>query len=473
MIKNTVNEMSENRFIRNRAILGSDITYFKNLYYCICDAKEASQISDAGPSDPINYRNLCERLQSCRLKLPPTYRKEVCEPYSKSLEDLDEDGFNQVLLRDPQREGDACLMLDIAQAILQHGEDYNKIATSALQEVVSDLYDGFLSYEDRHDVKLPDLKTIAPLVKWGNPDSGPYTWPVDITANFGINSAIINFPPANSRCGLLAWAALSHETVGHDVIRANEGLRQELSDCLWNALSQANLSSQIIEYWASRIDETASDVLGILNMGPVVGIALLGYFRGLNFAWTGKPILRNVAAIDDPHPVDILRGYLAASVARLLNFSKADLWSMALEAESDKDFSQIKLGDYIVELSDAKLSANIVAFCLVNTKMKRLENHSLGEIQNWSNEDENTVNNLRSILKERGPLPEPYGKGFYAAHVVAAAVLEGLIGDTGIPSIFTRMMEILKLMHDKNPSWGPLYIKHPGNVVPNRVYINT
>lgn len=47
-------------------------------------------------------------------------------------------------------------MLDIAQAILQNGEDYQKEATDGFQEVVSDLYDGFLSAADRRGLKPPD-----------------------------------------------------------------------------------------------------------------------------------------------------------------------------------------------------------------------------------------------------------------------------------------------------------------------------
>ena len=52
------------------------------------------------------------------------------------------------------------------------------IATAALQEVVSDLYAGFLSAEDRRGVKPPDHGVLPPLVLWGSAEAGPYTWPV-------------------------------------------------------------------------------------------------------------------------------------------------------------------------------------------------------------------------------------------------------------------------------------------------------
>jgi hypothetical protein len=62
-------------------------------------------------------------------------------------------------------------------------------------------------------------------------------------------------------------------------------------------------------------------------------------------------------------------------------------------------------------------------------------------------------------------LPDRYAGGTYAAHVVAAAVMAALRSPQAIPVIFDRMLGVLKVMHDANPSWGPLYVVHPGDVV--------
>jgi hypothetical protein len=465
--------MIANSFTRGQAILPKEVNYFRNLDTCISDAQQAALDGNPGPGDPINYRELQSRLIACRSGLPPLYRENVLMPYIDTLGRLGETGFDQVLLRDPMKEGEACLMLDIAQSILQHGEGYNKAPTDAFQEVVSDLYDGFLSAEDRRGIKPPDLTIIAPLVKWGNPESGPYTWPADATIEFGVKTAIVNLPPANAEQGIFAWAAIGHETAGHDIIHADRGLLQELGDCLFYALQDENAVSILPDYWASRIDETASDVLGILNMGPATGIALVGYFRALNAAYAGKAVLRNVGPDDDPHPADILRGYVAASVVRLLNFGKADKWATAIEAETDKDLTIIQLGSSNNEITsyEAKRSASIVASCLVQTKMKCLDNHAFGEIQNWHDSDEEIVKNIRSILRATDQMPEVYDKEVYAAHVVAAAIVEALMGNTDVAMLFLRMISILKTLHDRNPSWGPLYISHPGNMVPLAAYI--
>jgi hypothetical protein len=157
---------------------------------------------------------------------------------------------------------------------------------------------------------------------------------------------------------------------------------------------------------------------------------------------------------------------LAASTVSLLNFSKANRWATAIEAETDKDLETIQLGENsVITPEEAKKSARIAANCLVQTKMECLGNHALGEIQNWHDDDENIVRHIRSILKTTDPLPELYAKDVYAAHVVAAAIVEALQGKIEVPMLFTRMIDMLKTLHDKNPSWGPLYVKYPGNVV--------
>jgi hypothetical protein len=444
---------------------------FSNLEGCINDAMRAALDSEVGPKDPTKYNELRGRLVACREKLPPLYRKAVFDPFVSELDRLGELGFNQILLDDPDKEREAGLMLDIAHVILQNGEEYNEVATGAFQEVVSDLYDGFLSVEDRRGVKPPDLGVIPPLVKWGRPDFGPYTWPGDATSIFGLKAAIVSLPPANARLGILAWSALGHETAGHDILHADDGLRAELANTVREELMKGNINPKLPDHWADRIDETGSDVMGILNMGPAVGIGLIGYFRGLSKAYGGDGRLRNIGNPNDPHPIDILRGYLAASVVRRLIFTGAEEWAKVIEAETDKDLRTIRLGMTIISAEDAKKSADIVAEVLLNTKMKSLENHALGEIQNWRDLDEGIVGELRTLLMKLSPLPTNFAEGIYAAHVVAAAVTIAFTKDADVSIIFGRMLGMLKTMHDTNPSWGPLFVEHPGNINSIRTYV--
>ncbi len=444
-----------------------------NLEECIEDVRKAVLSNLQAPEDPTDYDQLRGRLEAVKEKFPARYIKAVVEPFIQILGKLGRRGFIGILLRDRERNNIARLMLDIAQAILQKGEGYNSLATDGFQEVVSDLYDGFLSAEGRAGVNPPDLSVIPALVKWGAPENGPYTWPIDATSNFGLEVAIVSVPPIHATNGLLAWSSIPHEVCGHDIIHADIGLREQLIEAVKNALIEKSIGDGLPEYWSSRIDETASDVMGILNLGPAAAIGVIGYFRGMNAAYTGEAKLRNNGPAKDPHPADILRGYLGAYATGLLAFDQAGDWEKIIEAETEKDLSSIKLEGNDIDTDIAKTSARIVANTIMKTKLKCLENHSLDQIRNWGNVDEFISKFLRTLLKTNNPLTEEYRSGFYAAHVVAAAVIESLSKDADIDIIFNRMVALLKIMHDTNPAWGPLFVNHSGDIARHMIYYPT
>ncbi|WP_242392775.1 hypothetical protein [Anaeromyxobacter oryzisoli] len=440
-----------------------------NLAACIADARAAALERDDGPADPADYRSLLARLEKARAKLPPLYRQATGDPFVATLEKLGARGFKDVLGQDPDRQGIARLMLDLAQAVLQNGEGYQELATDAFQEVVSDLYDGFVSAEDRRGVKPPDRGVVPPLVKWGSAADGPYTWPVAATASFQVQAPIVSLPAPNARAGLLAWSTVAHETAGHDLLAADDGLHDELAKAVREEVAAAKLGRAIADYWADRLDETASDVMGVLNMGPAAAAGLIGYFRALNGAYAGREVLRNVGPEDDPHPADIARGWLGAETVRLLSFSAAKPWADALAAETDRDLGQVRLGRTPVTAAVAKESAAVVARTVVRRKLESLERHALGDIQDWRDADEAIVRDLRQALRAAKPVPARFAPGTYAAHAVAAAVTEALSPKADVPGLTKQMIRALKVMHDANPSWGPLYVAHPGDLVASRV----
>ena len=222
---------------------------------CVEDARMAALSEINGPPDPTFFASLRQRLQVACAKLPLAYRQAAAEPMLRLLDDLGPGGFARILARDPERLGDARLLLDVAQAVLQRGEGYQERATSAFQEVVSDLYDGFLSAEDRRGVKPPDHGVTPPLVRWGSSAGGPYTWPATVTESLGVNSAVVSLPAANGSGGLLAWPALAHETAGHDILAADDGLRDELARVVKDRLVAGKMAPAVASYWSERIDE--------------------------------------------------------------------------------------------------------------------------------------------------------------------------------------------------------------------------
>lgn len=454
----------------------SDPSSFAGLAAAIDDARAAALARGDGPPDPLSFASLRARLERASAKLPPIYRRAVADPLLRELDSLGARGFARVLAEDPGREGAARLLLDVSQAVLQHGEGYQARATAAFQEVVSDLYDGFLSAEDRRGVKPPDHGVAPPLVRWGSASDGPYTWPVTATASLGVKAAVVSLPVVNASAGILAWQAVAHETAGHDILSADVGLRDELARVVRERLLAEKTSLAVADYWADRIDETASDVLGVLNMGPAAAVGLVGYFRGLNGAWRGTPSLRNVGRAEDPHPADIARAYLAAETVRLLSFKGAAQWADRLVAEADRDLGRIRLGDVAVTAAAAKASAAVVARTIVRTRLSALEGRAFGQIQDWRDRDEAIVAELRQALRAEssgkgkanaGALAGRYAEGAYAAHAVAAGVYEAVEGTTSPAKVMSRMIAVLAGMHDRNPAWAAVPNTSPSFVTPS------
>ena len=434
-----------------------------HIAHCIADASLAIRDRDPGPTDPREFGDVMVRLANARSSLAPIYQQGVFEPFVATLSALGETGFNRILAADVNSDRAGRLMMDIAHALLQPAEGVQRESLRAFQELVSDLYDGFLSAEDRRGVKPPDRSVIAPMVKFGEPRSGPYTWPIEATSSFrvrgttGPNAAIVSLPPASGRGGLMAWPAICHETAGRDILSADRGLKAELSDSVANALTSAGLKS-LAGYWSERIDETASDVMGILNMGPAAGIGLVAFFRGFD------GLLRSDGPTDDPHPSDVMRGFLAAATVRRLEFDDRNRWADLIRKETLKDVRRMTIAGRPISPAQADKSAAIVAATVVSTRLRSLERTPLARIQNWRNADDAVTARLRRLLTSSAPLPDNFGSDAYAAHAVAAAVLAALAGDAEIPDLQTRMIRMLNVMHDRNASFGPLFVSQPGNI---------
>ena len=83
----------------------------------------------------------------------------------------------------------------------------------------------------------------------------------------------------------------------------------------------------------------------------------------------------------DLYPEDILRGYLAASTVRLLDFDDTGRWADAIMAEVDRGLEKVVLGWTEVSTDDTKASCEIVAEILVRLRMRNLDHYSLGKVQ--------------------------------------------------------------------------------------------
>ena len=147
------------------------------------------------------------------------------------------------------------------------------------------------------------------------------------------------------------------------------------------------------------MSETLADICGVLNIGPAGGIS----FAVLALAQGSKDIVPK-SYIDDPHPNDVLRVRIAVEVIRhfkglALNIREAYVAFLNQLIEkyvNEKNY----LVMYCNDLDGNKIDNIVVPFrrmgetvkrvveLIAFTRLKALGNHSLYELNTWTNRDE-------------------------------------------------------------------------------------
>jgi hypothetical protein len=151
---------------------------------------------------------------------------------------------------------------------------------------------------------------------------------------------------------------------------------------------------------------------------------------------------------------------------RLLGSARRRTWAAAIEAETDRDVTApIRLAGHVVTTDSAKEVADVVARAIADTRLAALEKHALHAIQDWKNADDQIADKLAArLVAGKTTLPPGLAEDAYATHVVAAAVTAAVLGQASPNDLQSNMIAMLKHMHDDNPSWGPMYVSHRGDV---------
>jgi hypothetical protein len=413
------------------------------------DAQRAiSDRSTLAPKLP-SYGQLLTRLYAAANYLPTRYQSAVLMPCLALIQQLGPQGYPYAL-----RDSGYAPLWESALAILHADGSFETSATQAAQELVSDLYEGFLSEEDRANIKPPDRSLLTPLVKWGASSRGPYTYPLDSVTPLGLQAAIVNLPVCNSRAGLISWPSLSHETAGHDILTADQGLLAELRELLRTELPRRGFADYA-SYFAERLDEMVADVVGVLNLGPTAVLGFIGHFRALRSLALGSPQLSTREGSSGRYPPDVLRGFLQAHVVSLLQFDQAAQWSDILRQEIASDLNApLLVRGQAVEPDRARAATCAVAELISGAPLQSLFGHAISEIQNWRNGDEQIAAELRAVLLGGQPLPSSYAEGTYAAHALAAAVTGAVQSGENSLRLLGRLRTMLCDMHRQNPLWS-------------------
>ncbi len=106
-------------------------------------------------------------------------------------------------------------------------------------------------------------------------------------------------------------------------------------------------------------------------------------------------------------------------------------------------------------------SAWLIAKVIRETKLKVLDDRSFSDIRSWSMRDEKISNYFQKVMSSEDNLWDfDYREGFFAAHVVSAAIMESITERDGekitrgkLHFVFQKMITILQSMNQANPEW--------------------
>jgi len=371
--------------------------------------RKLSQIDLFGAAPPHPPKNIPEAVTQAQHLIPILYAKEYAKPL--------ETNFHRVMQD---------LSPTLGGAVYEHADPTHGPALRRFLAVVSDLYRSFLSSRRRIRAQFPIKETIPPLAVFQfNGDAGPFTVPCDdvkkvIDSNVGVVSL-----PSTYRDHPVLWASLAHETGGHDVLHADATLLPELRNRVHALFGTGASNHKIALLWDYWMEEAASDVYGILNIGPSFGLNLSVFFAALNARATAAvmPRLRTESGADDrgnldPHPTDILRLSLASGVVQTLtglcDGAKqeyiSDLSTLAELCAPNTSYIQIEGtvtqqvgGREVIRepfaYDDMRDAAQRVGAMIASARLGAFGGRSIQELETWDDADENTALRISASLK--------------------------------------------------------------------------
>ncbi|MEM9454897.1 MAG: hypothetical protein AAGF11_12010 [Myxococcota bacterium] len=433
------------------------------------------------PARPMpSYGEALAIVERCRWTLPPAYRETLCLPLAQYLYRIGAAQY-QRLLSHPTASSHLILLEALRLRSGGHGRE--DMATASAQELISDIYDGFLSAEDRRGFSVPDLVVVPPLIAWERIPRGPAFFERDRLS--GVDVGVVAMPITFALDGRWAWPLIAHEVGGHEVLLANRALLPELALRVRHGLDRSGLR-ELADYWAGRVHEAAADILGVLNIGPVLGLSLVAYLCALHGIGGGPLVPRVVDEGSAPahYPVDILRAWAVSEAIGALRFTGARAWRARLQ---DALWPHMRQGVWLEGRWHAPRRAVDSAACLAaevaQTPLVSLGNRAFEEIQNWYDSDEARSEQLAGWLRSADPRLPPIDPGCYAAHGMAASILAELHADLyaqshadlyveshaqlhsgHMRSIAVRTLTLLTAMHRANPVWRGASVVLPGDL---------
>jgi len=396
---------------------------------------------------------------------------------------------------DPQRRLAGDSLETITGAVYQHAANVSVAKPlNRFLAVISNLYRSFLDESKRAKINLPKVETVPPLAVFqSNGQQGPFTLPVDgMEGQFGIDVGVVSLPSA-MRAHPILWASLAHEVGGHDVLHADDGLLDEMAGKLQQHfgggpiqpggnITMAQLMSLVWPWW---VDEAASDIYGLLNIGPTFALNLAFFFASFRapkggLKPTDPPTLGTFSGFDpsdpakelDVHPTDILRLSLAIGaiqslkalapatrtgyvndLRQLIVLCGGGAKEITLVGNVFTDNTHAVPVQVKVPIAPMQAAAEAAGSLMVSATFKRLAGHSIQDIETWDDADEATARHAAHLMGA-GQSAVSAGDD---AHLLAGATLAALDAPAKYAAIGALLDAALDDSYARDKIWNPLH----------------
>jgi len=379
---------------------------------------------------------------------------------------------------------DATTVETLTGAVYQHGSGNPAAAPlNRFLAVISNLYRSFLDNNKRSSVGVPLSETLPPLAMFQHDgDNGPFTVTTEqVQQLIGSSVGVVSMPATYAPHPLI-WAALAHETGGHDVTHADPGLLDELGTGISAAFAGMPNDPSISRddlalLWSYWIDEASADAYGLLNIGPAFAPNLAAFFAALNAKETqGKPTLRMVSAFSrfdpnkilDPHPTDIIRLHLAIGATESLVGLSAATRSQYIQEMEDLarklsegdtvtvvgnipiDGDQLRPFEVKVPLAVMQQAARNVGGYIVTARLAALDQHTIQDIETWDDADEAKAQAVKAAMLA-GTSAVTLGDD---AQLLAGATLAVLDQPAKYDTVTQALNDGLDDSFRRDPIWG-------------------
>jgi hypothetical protein len=413
-------------------------------------------------------------------RLPAPYRTGYVEPLLTALPDVvvqlrqQFDRSTQAGVPSDAAMREARAYADtLVGAVRDWGIDAYHAPLTRFEAVVSNFYRSFLGRAQRAHLPVPLVETLPPLVTFApTPDHGPFTLPVDRVRQFtGAAVGVVSLPACYAQHPLL-WGALAHETGGHDVLHADPGLLEQLSA---GVARLDGMSTSLRSLWITWIDEIASDVYGVLNIGPAFAVSLAAFFSALEAARASAPDqlgrLNTILAVSsrglrDAHPVDLLRLHAAIGAVDALAALSADrraAWVARLDAIAtaaaggattiDAYDAEIMSTVQQLPLATMATAARTVGRYIATAQLAALGGGSIQDIETWDDADDTAAAAIAAAATSIAPTATIAAMGD-DAQLLAGAIIALLDAPASYPQITAQLTAALDDSFHRDPIFG-------------------